>query len=59
MSRFMPSAFDFDVITDDTGSRGPRQRRVDPPSLEPTGKADPGLESPETEPSGDAMGAAG
>ena len=34
MSRFTPSAFDFDVVTDDTGSRGPRLHRIDPPPLE-------------------------
>jgi hypothetical protein len=47
LSRFIPSAFDFDVITDDTGSRGSRRHRVDPsPLLAPdnAGPAIPGAE---------------
>jgi hypothetical protein len=33
LSRFISSSFDFDVITDDVGSRDPRRHRVDPPPL--------------------------
>jgi hypothetical protein len=58
LSRFIPSAFDFDVVTDDTGSRGPRRHRVAPPPLGgPGGSAgfdagaggEPGAETPESD----------